>query len=535
MSSSVVEALSPYLPEEARRWAKRCVERYFVLSGFEPEPSIGRIFGLLADEDRAALIREALDWTPDQILQNYGRIFEVVGPYLDDEQLRSLVHKIGLLEFAGQMVVLSCLDGAPIEALVPDLFDRAVREITASGGAFGTLSYTRWRPFLNFFDEPRRTYLAETLISVASIAIGSSQWLDLVSQLLPLLPRPLKRRLTAEAISHGRRHFDEVPAIETLGGILPFLPEGKRKAAEQRLSRRVVDYVAQHPLLADPRRIYLALDLLPYMEPAAAAALAQSLHQSKKAENHVNILVLEKTVPFLPAPAQDEAIALIRTWATDAKRSGMTPDDLASVREWLTPDEFDAALSQLLSAAEAEQEDRLVAYNLARILPVLPADKRKVLIRRLLHMAQSADDWEETWIYVLGSIGTHSGPQWALENICPLLMQSLPRQLHPALRALVRIAKAAEAPEQDEIVRLVLAAVPLDAWPQECVIDVLPLAKGRFQLELLVGMLRELSSVRRSSQFSSIEKLVPTLSVFGGPDAIEETWEAVWDASSWWP
>jgi hypothetical protein len=337
------------------------------------------------------------------------------------------------------------------------------------------------------------------------------------------------------AIEHGRRHFDEVPVLVALGKAAPFLSTAAQVAVTARLADRVRKYVGERPMLADPRRIQLVLELLTFMDEGTASALAEGLFDAKKAEAHVNILTLSMITPYLKDSRRDDAINQIRMWARNIEWSISELSGLRSVQNWLSKAEHEATVKRFYDAARKDDNDRLVARNLASFLPLIPEDNREALGEQLLTMASAADDWDESWSHVMATIIAECEMPWLSMRVHPFLSALALRSPEATPKLLIRLGARADLAKRTELVDEALASYPLSAWPIETVIELVPLLRGNRQVSVLAGILRELSTQRRVRQIHALEALFPTIETVGGEKTMVAIWECIWEVTQWWP
>ncbi len=534
IQSDVIMALAGASRDLAAGFASACVTRGLVLSAFELEPAMRDVFALLPQGKQAEFIDTALGYLGANPNGDHRDFITVIEPFLSDQQRSALAGRIRELGPSEQIIVFSRFDRID-EQDMAQLFEHLVETLGTKSGSLGALSAVQWRRLFPQLGTAERDRLNAALLHEVKLPMGSGQWLDLVCEILPWLSRTERMAAIAAALDHARQHFDQVPTLVTLGKAVQFLPPGDQSQANERLWNRVRAYVDERPMLADPRRIQLALELLDFMDEPMAATLSNTLFDAKKAESHVSILTLTKVVHFLDQPRRDEAELQIRAWARDIEWSSGELSGLRAAQQWLPAPEFQAAVARFYEAAASDGDGVYRARNLSAFLPWLEERPRDELVDRLLEMAVAVYPWEHGWSQVLKAIITDRDAPWLLEKLYPFLAGLALRAPEQAARLSVRVAARVPPAQRAHLIEQALDWYPLSRWPVETIVELVPFIADEHRILLISEILRELSTERRVRQFAVLEELFPALADLGQGRVMREIWEAIWETTLLWP
>jgi hypothetical protein len=529
--------LMPALGTETVTWARKIVEKHFVYSALAPEPAARDAFDQLPADDQRHYIDRALDAPIADIVKSQGGNFVIVGHRLLAADQARLLEKLRDLPFATQLVVWSkCLplkDGT----LLPDMFNRILREIATRDGVVGELAHVEWRPILELFEADQRTCLARLLASAAKPEAGSGLWLELMSQVLWALPEEMRQRTVRAAIFDARRHMDECSVLESLGRTTDCLPPKRQAEARNLLAARIDTYLEKYPLGGDPRRTMLVQTLLPYMFQSTGAETSKVMFDTHMLNGRApNISLFSTLAPFLEPGRRDHAVAAIVRWAEQASDPLTEASELWRAKELLAPATFEAAWRRMLVAADTEADPRLRALHLSRVISLLPRADAQNVAACILRLARDADEWEDTWLSALASVIPVADVSWLFDEYHPAIEAFQGRvKAEPLSSLLVALALRADGAIRSDILQTADERFSFAAWQVEVQATVLPALETAYQRSLCSDILRKHSDKGRPRQLRAFESLTPIIQGLDGEQAAFRAWEALWDVTAWWP
>jgi hypothetical protein len=535
ISPILIERLSPHFRDGVTAFVRAEIERYFVHPGLAPDPAASRVFALLPRSDQQGFIQRALARATEEDLKDRGAVLAIVGPWMSVAQRDRLLLKIAGLPVTDWLLLVSQFVTPEAEQGLPQVGERIKREVFADAALLGRTPFINWSNLLGAIRKEAQSAVAQVLVAATEPIAGTSLWLDLLTQILPYLPIAKKRALTETALRQGRQHLDEQAILGSLGEALRLLPSEKQGVAGRRLAGRIDDYLRQRPPADGPGRVLLATLLLTYMEPAAATPLAETAFEYLARDTPAKISRLCEILPFLSQSSQPRAIEMVRFWAANVEGYPTESVLLQTARRWLTEPEFEHALRRLRVGALKEAEPRLVAFNLVRLVPLLPPSEVDALSLRIFDLAAVAAQWDDEWSFVISSIIPTRDETWLLGTLYPLIAEQRALSWATVSGHLFDIAMRCSAPARETLIGQATDLLPLAQWPIGRFVELLPLLEKSEQRRLIGERLRSLSNQNRVRQLRPLGLLLPSIARLGGASAVERVWESLWELSLWWP
>jgi hypothetical protein len=534
LTAGILRELIRWRPQEAARFAGETLETLFTLAPYESPSDVVPVFTLLPETERQRYLDLTLSRPIDYFLAENAGLLEIIGPFLNTNQCDALVGRIREREIEDQMVLTAGLGRREIAAQLPKLLERSLLEIARPAWPERML-FVRWARFFHLFAETERLRLSAALLSTEALPDGSSRWAEAISQILTFLSLPERKRLAGTIISKGRMNADEILCLAALCRLTNRLPGEIQTVCWKKLSARIEDAIRRHRRGADPEPILS--DLLPHLDATTASEIASKLYDAKKRSNPANLSTLVDVLPFLTEPRRAEAIGRLHDWASSADGWG-ADSFLYATRRWLPAADFESTVARLHSGALSETDDCMKAMALARLLRFTADERREAALSSLLALFPPAPEFEDRWVYVVVQMIEAAESGWLRSNVLPIvkgLMQE--RQIGGShlLRLLLELAKAAPSPWREEILREAFAGLPLESWPRQQLIDLIPLVERGLQAALIETVFGTILAEPRSRQLSVIEALFPAIQAVGGDRAATDVWESAWDITLRWP